>query len=402
MNRAEDSTAGLPEPGERFGPFEILMEIARGGMAVVYLSRRGGKDVRALKIILPELAEDRAFVDMFLDEARICAAIHHPNVVQVYELGEENGLPFLTMEFVEGKTLDRMAGNDGYPADIPPGVLFAILAQAAEGLHGAHETRDFDGGLLGVVHRDVSPDNILVGYDGVVRVVDFGIARARGRRTLTHTGQIKGKLRYLAPEQVMRNFEIDRRVDVWGLGVVAYELLSGISPFRAETETKTLWNVVNAPVPDLATIRGDLPPSLTGLVQQCLERDPNARPATCSLLARELRKAAREFGGESNSDVASFVKTTFASDAHAEKTRVESALKGKLILPGSRPRTPPPAAEPRPEPQIVEDDSPLARPDSLMPPPKRGLHWAVALVVILLVAGGGAAAAYYFDLFPKP
>jgi serine/threonine protein kinase len=401
MDRAVAPTTTLPDPGDRFGPFEILLEIARGGMAVVFLARRGPAPngvVRALKVILPELAADRDFVDMFLDEARICAAIHHPNVIQVYELGEQNGLPFITMEYVEGQTLDRIGLVDGgEPREVPNGVLLAILAQAAEGLHAAHETRDFDGGLLGVVHRDVSPDNILVGYDGIARVVDFGIARARGRRTQTHTGQIKGKLRYLAPEQVMRNVELDRRVDVWGLGVVAFELLSGEALFKAETETKTLWNVVHQAVPYLKPIRPDLPDSLTAILQACLERDPAARPPTCLAIARELRAAARAFGGDSNADIGHYVKTVFAADVHAEKTRVESALVGVLMLPDRGEPPPGTAVTVRPGP-VVDDESPLAARDSLAPPPKRGLRWAVVLLVILIAAGGGAAAAYYGGL----
>jgi serine/threonine-protein kinase len=285
------SLGTLPRPGALVDRYEVLSEIAHGGMAAVYEVRRrgaGGFDrVLAMKVLLPHLAADEKFVAMFLDEARIASQIQHANVVQVFDLGEHEETPFLVMERLRGRSL-RAVMQRGVP---PLRIAVAIAAAAARGLHAAHEAADSNGRPLRVVHRDVSPTNIHVGSDGHVKVVDFGIAAARGRMTETATGEVKGKLRYLAPEQITRSRAIDRRIDVWALGVTTWELFAGRPLFAAGDEGSTMWNVLNQDVPDLASVNPELPPELCRVVAECLSREPSQRPATAREIADRLAAA---------------------------------------------------------------------------------------------------------------
>jgi serine/threonine protein kinase len=397
VDRARLPTLGLPAPGERFGAFELLLDIAHGGMAAVYLARRAGGPARALKVILPHLADDRDFVDMFMDEAGICASIQHPNVIQVYELGEEAGLPFMVMEYVNGQTLRQISSRTrGRPNDVPVGTLLSVLAQAADGLHGAHETRDAEGHLLNIVHRDVSPDNILVGYDGVVKVLDFGIARARGRRTMTAVGQIKGKLEYLAPEQVSSDMDVDRRVDIWAIGLVAFEVLTGETPFRGADDRATIWNVSNLEIRSLAKLRPDLPESLTDLVHACLEKERELRPVRCSAVARELREAAQRFGHDTSADISSCVTSLFSAEAASSRDKVARVLAGERV-------TTPLAA---PEPPRRPSHAPTAvggarkKQSRKVPRPKKRKKarlWPWLVVAVLVGLAVGSVAAWWLD-----
>jgi len=211
-----------------FGPYEIVARVAAGGMAEVFAARSrdlaGIEKLVAIKRLLPHLVDEQRFVEMFLDEARIAANIHSPHCVETLDLGRaDDGLPYLVMELVVGAPLSRLAGRVGGPW--PVEMAAVLLAEAAEGLHDAHEARDANGTELHIVHRDVSPQNVLVGIDGRVRIADFGVARAVMRITKTKTGQIKGKLGYFSPEQAMGT-AMDRRSDVFSLGIVAWESFS--------------------------------------------------------------------------------------------------------------------------------------------------------------------------------
>lgn len=318
--------------GERVGRYEVVSEVSRGGMAAVYavrLSSIGGfGKLLAMKVLLPHLREERQFVDMFLDEARIASQIQHPNVVQVFDLGEHEGTPFLVMEYLRGRSLSgvlKAARKSESPVGIGP--VLGVLARAAEGLHAAHETRGADGKPLGVVHRDVSPQNIHVGYDGHVKVVDFGIAAARGRVTETRSGQLKGKFHYLAPEQISRAQRVDRRADVWALGVVAWELLVGQRLFRGEDDAVTLWNVMNKEVPSLSTLAPRVPTSAADLLDRCLRREREQRPASCAEVAEVLDVAARRLGGASTSELAAIMERLFAAQRAVEEERLASAMR---------------------------------------------------------------------------
>jgi serine/threonine protein kinase len=218
------AVGSLPAPGERLGAYEVIAELACGGMAAVYLARRrfevgGLGKLVAVKVVLPHL-RDREFVTMFLDEVRVAVAIAHTNVVQVLDVGECDGWPYMVMEYLRGQSLDRVVRRARDQRIVADGPILMALAQAAAGLHAAHETVGDDGEPLGIVHRDVTPRNIHVGYDGCTKIVDFGIAASRGKIVKTQPGVVKGTLHYMPPEMISRAHRVDRRADVWSFGVV--------------------------------------------------------------------------------------------------------------------------------------------------------------------------------------
>jgi eukaryotic-like serine/threonine-protein kinase len=321
----------LPRVGATVDRYHVLAELAHGGMAAIYVVRRtaiGGFDkLLALKVLLPHLRSDRKFVDMFLDEARIASLVQHPNVVQVFDVGEHDGAPFLVMELLRGRSLSaiaRKARENGETIPLP--VATGILACAARGLHAAHETKDAQGQALGIVHRDVSPQNIHVGYDGQVKVVDFGIAAARGRITSTRSGEVKGKIGFLSPEQVTRAHPVDRRADLWALGVVAWELLARRRLFRDEDEASTMWNIVHGEIPSLREAAPELPPALHSAIGGCLERDPWRRPESAEILARKL---SHEIA--TAEEIASYMQLLFERDRREEEERLAAAQRGEPI-----------------------------------------------------------------------
>lgn len=286
----------LPPELRRVGPYQLCFEVASGGMATVYLAKAKGPAgvdrVAAVKVIHPHLAKETEFVEMFCDEARLASRIRHPNVCGVTDFGESDGTYFLSMDYLMGESLGRVQRAiarrmpKARAASLP---VFAAkaMAQAAEGLHAAHELRAPDGSLLNVVHRDVSPHNIFVTYDGNVRVVDFGIARAEGRLHHTATGTVKGKFAYMAPEQ-MRGADVDRRADVWSLGVVLWETVALKRLFRRGTDSETILAVVQQPVPSLKDVRAGVPDALCRIVAKALERDPEKRYQTARALGQDL------------------------------------------------------------------------------------------------------------------
>jgi eukaryotic-like serine/threonine-protein kinase len=294
----------LPQPGELVDRYSVVTPIAQGGMAAVYAVRRKGLEgfdkLLAMKVLLPHLAAERRFVDMFLDEARVAARLQHANLAQVFDSGLHRGLPYLVMEFLHGKSLAQCqlrAAECGRRLSEP--FILSVLGAAATGLHAAHETRGDTGQWLGIVHRDVSPQNLHVGYDGQVKVVDFGISLAAGRLSITRTGEVKGKLCYVAPEQLDERAPIDRRADVWALGVVAWEAFAGQRLFARDSDSRTLFSVLSEPVPSLAERAPTLAPSLVELITRCLSRDPSGRPPTAEAVAQVLLASAPAVPGPS-------------------------------------------------------------------------------------------------------
>src|SRR3954447_2803248 len=249
----EPSDYGSMQPGTRLGRYELLVPIARGGMARVWAARldgqRGFQKLVALKTIPPHLAEEAEFERMFLDEARIASGVHHPNVCEIYELGDENRTLYLAMEWVSGDSLARVLRASGKTMAVEPRVVARVIADACAGLHAAHELTDEDGRALGVVHRDLSPHNILLTADGTAKVADFGVAKALGQlHEATSAGQLKGKIAYMAPEQVTGN-QIDRRSDVFSLGCVLYEATTGQRPFRGDGDHQVMHAVLKGEYP---------------------------------------------------------------------------------------------------------------------------------------------------------
>ena len=283
---------------ERLDRFELIGDIASGGMATVYLARLGGaggfQRLFAIKRLHPHLAKDKDFVEMFLDEARLAARIQHPNVVAIHEIGTSERGYYLVMDYVEGDTQARLfskATQQGIK--IPAGVGLRVLLDALAGLHAAHELRDDDGKPLEIVHRDVSPQNVLVGADGISRITDFGVARAASRLSTTRTGQLKGKLAYMAPEQARAEKTVDRRADVFAMGILLWETLAGRRLFKGETDAETLNRLLYEDIPTLRSAAPTVPSQLDAIVMKALSREPEARFATAAELGRRARDSGR-------------------------------------------------------------------------------------------------------------
>jgi len=294
-----DSEVPARAAPEKIGRYQLCFELASGGMASVYLARAEGapgfEKLVALKRIHPHLADEKDYVEMFLDEARIASRITHANVCSVFDFGEAEGEYFIAMEYLVGEPLSRVqrrvvANADQRASALLPARMARVIAQACEGLHAAHELRDADGESLDVVHRDVSAENLFVTYDGATQVVDFGIAHARQRVHHTEAGQVKGTFPYMAPEQ-MTAAVVDRRVDVWALGAVLWELLTLRTLFLRDTDVNTMYAVLSGEIRPPSDYRSDVPPELDEIVLKALQRSPHERWQS----AREMGKALRRF-----------------------------------------------------------------------------------------------------------
>jgi serine/threonine-protein kinase len=312
----------------RLGRYEVLGEIASGGMATVFLARSLGAGgftrLMAIKRLHPHLESDEDFVRMFLDEARLAARIRHPNVVATLDVEDEDGL-YIVMEYIEGVTLlqlSRAAQRVGERIPIP--VAARISLDTLAGLHAAHELHDESDQFLNLVHRDVSPQNVLLGTDGAARLTDFGIAKAASRLSMTRDGQLKGKISYMAPEQTRRG-EVDRRADIFTMGIVVWELLAGRRLFSGETDVEVLNQLLFEPIPRLKDHAPTLPSMLEQTVMRALDRDPAARYATASQFADAIERATRMVGGAANHRVvAAFIQKVAGERIARERVRISS------------------------------------------------------------------------------
>jgi eukaryotic-like serine/threonine-protein kinase len=282
---------------ERFGDYRLIGSLAKGGMAELYLAVQTGMEgfsrVVALKRVLPNSASNPAFVQMFLDEARLAARLDHPNIVRIYDFGQEQGTWFMAMEYLPGEDLRHVVGfaNAGGVL-IAPELAASIVERAAEALHFAHELTDAMGAPLGLVHRDVNPSNVLLTYTGHVKVVDFGIAKAASNVFQTEAGALKGKLGYLAPEQLASS-PLDRRCDVFGLGIILWELLSGQYLFQRQNYAATIAAAHEGIVPSLHALREDVDEELEAIANIALARDPAARFQTAAQMQEALEQYLR-------------------------------------------------------------------------------------------------------------
>ncbi len=316
-------------PPRVVGRYLVAEEIAAGGMASVHFGRMlgpaGFARTVAIKRLHRHLVAIPELMAMFIDEARLASRIAHPNVVSTLDIVDDAGEMLLVMDYVHGASLSSLveqalAGGEG-PNAIPVEVAVAIVAGALEGLHAAHEARSEQGQLLGVVHRDVSPQNILVGADGVPRVVDFGIAKAVGRLQNTRDGEVKGKVAYMAPEQI-RSEKVDRRADVYAASVVLWELLAGQRLFLRDHPTATMSAVFDAPVPRLCDVRPEVTPELADVVAWGLSRVPETRYPTARAMAIALEAAIQPATAR---EVSEWVQTE-AAEMLAERAKATAAL----------------------------------------------------------------------------
>jgi serine/threonine-protein kinase len=373
----EASDFGSLRPGTRLGRYELLVPIARGGMARVWAARlhgqRGFQKLVAIKTILPHLAEEPEFERMFLDEARIASGVHHPNVCEIYELGEERGVLYLAMEWVNGDSLSRVLRPQKKSEALDARVAARIVADACAGVHAAHELTDEDGRMLDVVHRDLSPHNILLSADGVVKVCDFGVAKALGQlHEQTSAGQLKGKVSYMSPEQITGG-AIDRRSDVFSLGCVLYEATTGMRPFRGEHDHQIMNAIMNSEVePPTSIIRG-YPAELERIVLRALAHQPILRYPT----AERMRFALEEFLAKGHlvteSNVAQAVRVRIGEHVERRKERIKQA-QAMAEQGGWDPAQAGRSREPHDHRSGVKPSSQLrAAPDPPPPPPSAGL-----------------------------
>jgi hypothetical protein len=431
-----DAPASIPPssplmPGYFLDRYELLCPLADGGMASVWVARLRGKHgfekLLAIKTILPQFAADERFQEMFLDEARIASRIEHPNVAQIFDVGEQHDITYLVMEWVDGDSLSRLyRALKKKSVAMPMHVLLRIVADACGGLHAAHELRDERGAPLGVVHRDVSPQNILISQRGMAKLIDFGIAKARDRVVgETNAGLLKGKIHYMAPEQALGGV-IDRRADVFAVGAMLYHYLSGVPPFDGPNQLAVLKRLTSGqpalPLP------AEVPRPVAALVMRALALSPDARFATAADLQAAIESAmiaARLPCTQAH--VAAFVAKHTATraasrleaidlalSAAAERARVRDVLRpnpdksatgvlasaadfqrsGEVAV-GDRPSSvPPPALEPVPMP-FAPPPAPSGSVDVLIAPaPRKGRIALIAAALLVVGVCAGAAVTF--------
>jgi len=346
----------VPRDARDFGSYQLLAKLATGGMAEIYLARPSrskgepsAEDVMVLKRILPHLAEDDHFVTMFRDEADLAAKLVHKNVCQVLSFGQFGGTWFIAMEYLHGVPLSRMMtrlSKGGKLLDYR--VVAGIICQACEGLHAAHDARDDKGALLGVVHRDVSPPNIMVTADGTVKLLDFGIAKARGANSRTRTGTVKGKNAYMSPEQILGK-PLDRRSDVFALGVVMYEMLAIRRLFHRESDFLTFKAITEEPIPDIRDRRADLPPGMRAALLQAMARDPIGRFDSAQSFGNAIRNSVSTLGGPATPQELAQLLTSDFGDEMTARDEILKAADDPNVAPvsvGVGPRLKPPPPPP--------------------------------------------------------
>lgn len=326
----EDATGRpITERCVRLGKYRIMAKLGTGGMADVFLAvAEGAMNVNRLVVVKrlrDEQASDAGAREMFLNEARLAARLNHANVIQTFEAGSEAGSWFLAMEYVEGQPFSRVLTKlraDG--KRIEARLAARIAADTLAGLHYAHELADFDGTPLGIVHRDVSPQNIMITYAGVTKIVDFGIAKAVGTQQTAH-GVFKGKVAYMAPEQVVGE-SVDGRADVFAAGIVLWEALTGRHLMAAETPAKTLYNLMNKPIPRAAEVQPDVPAGLDEILVKALERDLDQRWASADAMRDALEHWLTSAGGVRTEEVGKLVSTLFEDRKRTVQQQVKTHL----------------------------------------------------------------------------
>jgi hypothetical protein len=323
--------SALPPKPERLGAYELLTELASGGMATVHLARatdrRQGPPLVAVKRPHRHLQGDKTFLTMLVDEARLASAIDHPNVVKVRELGFDGGMPFIVMDYIEGTSLAelrRELSAIGRAIDVR--VAVRIILDALHGLHAAHELKDDNGRPLHIIHRDVSPHNVLIGCDGRAYVTDFGIAKAEDRIQQTRTHEVKGKLAYLAPERIDKRRMCTVQSDVFSMAVVLWECFAGRRLFRGDEAVDVLQDVMTAPIPTLTQIGAQIPPALDDVIARALSRDLETRYATALDFAEAIDRAAGADHTGTHGDVARLMEAMFGARMALRQEHVRAAI----------------------------------------------------------------------------
>lgn len=365
-------------------------------MAEVFLARADGPMGFAkkcvVKRILPHFNDDPRFIEMFLGEARLAAELNHPNLVQIFDFGQAEGQYFLAMEFIDGpnvRVLNQAARRRDGAMDFA--LAARIIYLAAEGLHFAHELRNEQGEFLNLVHRDISPDNILVSRNGGVKVVDFGIAKASSQPHLTKSGMIKGKMAYMPPEQLARE-PLDRRSDLFALGIVLYELVTGGMPFDATSEVSIIQAIMSqTPLERPTVYRPDCPPALEAIVSKCLEKDRERRYASCRELQADLEKFIHSTGKSVGTrEVANLVEEVIPKETEAAPEIIPSGGLDRTTPSGVSAERQRAAQSPTTTGGTGLSSTALKEVDAARPAARN--HTPIIIGLVIAIAGLGAAA----------
>jgi serine/threonine-protein kinase len=387
LDDPEHTGAGEEQLGT-LGRYQLIAKLASGGMGEIFLARlaaEGGfEKLIVLKRLLPALVASEHFVSMFLDEARIAAKLSHTNVCEVHELGRDGAQYFIAMQYLEGVPLTQaMPRPEGGDEATHLRLVAGLVQQACEGLHHAHEQTDADGQPLGVVHRDVSPSNLFVTAEGVVKVLDFGIAKARGATSQTEQGMIKGKYSYMSPEQV-RGDALDRRSDVFALGIVSYEAVTGVRLFKRASDYLVAKAILEEPIPRADEARPGVPKPVADAIARALDRDIQQRHPTARALGAALAEAVRDIGGPMTpTEIAAEVERRFDAELGVQRARYAEASALAEAATQSYPRV----AAPKPA-AIATRPTVYARPT----PRERAMSggWLGAVLLIASVVAAGA------------
>jgi eukaryotic-like serine/threonine-protein kinase len=401
--RIADAASGPWDDLELFGPYRLAGLIARGGMAELHLAirdQRSFRQVLALKRVLPGVDDLEAFNRMFAQEAALTVRLEHPNIVRVFDFGEVDGQAYLAMEYLPGEDLERILRRySAVGTRMPLRMAAEIARNMASGLAHAHGLRDDFGQPLNLVHRDVTPSNVMFTYQGLTKLVDFGIAKARGNTAKTNAGAIKGKLAYIPPEAFTRSV-VDARGDVYAAGCVLWEMMVGARPFEAPNDAALMAAVVHGTLPDVRAVAPDVDDRLAAICMKALAREPDDRFPSAVSLEEELEAYLDETGGHlSNKQIAQWLTGLFGSELCQAKldvasgTRLTSSL--PLILygaaqPSGRAGSTRSRVGPRPHrvtPHLDAERSASLASAVVAPPPEADRPWVSPSLVGLLVAG---------------
>lgn len=313
----------------RFGKYTLVDRIAVGGMAEIFLARQAGLEgfekTIVIKRIRPHLSSQKAFVKMFLNEAKLAAQLSHPNIVQIYDLGKIAESYFIAMEYIFGRDMRRIIPKaDGMGIPFPMVYALKIASSVCEGLYYAHQKMDIYGQPLNIVHRDVTPENIFVSFDGTVKVLDFGIAKAANQIEQTKAGEIKGKLSYMSPEQCMGK-PLDHRSDIFSLGVVLYEWITGFKLFTGESEVGILKSITEGKIYAPSYFKADIPEAVEKILMKALEKDREKRYQTAWDMQYDVDQFLSQYEfTPSNIHLSNFLKQLFSDELEEEKKRLQS------------------------------------------------------------------------------
>ncbi|MFO0672219.1 MAG: protein kinase [Polyangiaceae bacterium] len=374
---------GATRAPERFGRYLVFAPFAQGGMASVHMGRLLGSSgfsrLVALKRLHPIFASSPEHYQMLLDEARITSRIRHPNVVPILDVVHEGENLFLVMEYVSGVSLnDLLQAAIDYGEPIPPSVASALLVDVLRGLHAAHEARAEDGTPLGVVHRDVSPHNVIVGVDGTARILDFGVAKALKKDHLTVSGEVKGKVAYMAPEQ-LRGLPVTRQTDLFAAGIVLWESLTGRRLFDGEPGVAML-QILEDEAPPPSERRADLPKAVDTVLARALSKDARSRYGTAEEMALDLIDACPPATRE---DVARYVERVAQDELDRRQNMAREAERAATPLEAAR------NASPEPTRSVASETAPRAEEPTVRLRGVRPWHVLVGTLALVLVAGGG-------------